>query len=112
MSDNSTTARSRTDWEALRALDDADIDLTEAPEITEEQLEGAALRVGGKALPEGKTFVGMLLDRDILEQLKTMAGEKYQALINETLRACLRGDDSGRMMRRILREELHGTARS
>jgi uncharacterized protein (DUF4415 family) len=46
------------------------------------------LWIGGKPVPEGKSFVGVLLDSDILEHLRRRAGEGgLQRLINETLRA-------------------------
>lgn len=41
-------------------------------------------------VPEGKSFVGMLLDSDLIEELRKRAGEKgLHGLINETLRASL-----------------------
>ncbi len=71
-------------------MTDEDIDLSEIPEITAQDLRGATLRVGGKPVPKGKSFVGMLLDSDLLEELRKRAGEKnLHGLINETLRASL-----------------------
>lgn len=71
-------------------MKDEDVDLSEIPEITAEDLRGAVLRVGGKPVPAGKSFVGMLLDSDLVEELRQRAGEKgLQRLINETLRASL-----------------------
>ncbi len=71
-------------------MKDEDIDLSEIPEITAQDLRGAVLRVGGKPVPKGKSFVGMLLDSDLLEELRRRAGERgLHGLINETLRAGL-----------------------
>lgn len=90
MSSSSTSNGSRTDWDRLRSTRDEDIDLSEVPEVTAEDLRGAVLRVGGKPVPEGKSFVGMLLDSDLVEELRKRAGEKgLQRMINETLRASL-----------------------
>lgn len=90
MSSRSTSNGSQTDWDRLRSMRDEDVDLSEIPEVTEEDLRRAVLRVGGKPVPEGKSFVGMLLDSDLVEELRKRAGEKgLQRVINETLRASL-----------------------
>ncbi len=69
-------------------MSDEEIDLSDIPEITEDDMRGAVLWVGGKPVPEGKSFVGVLLDSDIFEYLRRRAGEDgIQRLINETLRA-------------------------
>ena len=69
---------------------DEDIDLSEIPEISAQDLRGATLRVGGKPVPEGKSFVGMLLDSDLLDALRKRAGDRgLQVFINDTLRASL-----------------------
>lgn len=69
-------------------MKDEDIDLSDIPEITEEQMRHAVLRVGGRPVPEGKSFLGLLLDTDVLEFFKAKTGvEGLQTLINETLKA-------------------------
>jgi len=71
-------------------MKDEDVDLSDIPEITEDDMQDAVLRVGGKPVPEGKSFVGVLLDSDVLEDLRRRAGRKgLQGLINETLRASM-----------------------
>ena len=71
-------------------MKDEEVDLAEIPEITAPDLRGAVLWVAGKPVPEGKSFVGMLLDTDLVEALRKRAGEKgLQRVINETLRASL-----------------------
>lgn len=71
-------------------MTDKEVDLSEIPEISAQDLRGAVLRVGGKSVPHGKAFVGMLLDSDLVEELRKRAGEKgLERVINETLRASL-----------------------
>lgn len=90
MSKRSTSSDSQTDWDRLRSMRDEEVDLSEIPEISADDLRGAVLRVGGKPVPEGKSFVGMLLDADLVEELRRRAGEKgLQRLIDKTLRAGL-----------------------
>ena len=43
---NSTSRGSQTDWEYVDALQDEDIDLSDIPEVTAEQMARAQLRVG------------------------------------------------------------------
>ncbi|MCC5613688.1 hypothetical protein LC605_01050 [Nostoc sp. CHAB 5836] len=38
---------SQTDWEIIDAMQDEDINLSDIPEVTEEQMKQAVLRVGG-----------------------------------------------------------------
>jgi precorrin-4 methylase len=48
MSKDSILKVSQTDWEALDAMEDEDIDLSDIPGVTAEQMAKAILRVGGK----------------------------------------------------------------
>ncbi len=69
-------------------MKDEDIDLSDIPEITEEQMARAKLRFGGRPVPEGKVCVNLLLDADIVEYFKRRAGGgEYNSLINEALKA-------------------------
>jgi uncharacterized protein (DUF4415 family) len=71
-------------------MKDEDIDLSEIPEVTEEQIQRATLRFNGKVVPEGKSLVSMLLDTDVLEYFKTRGGKDgFQRLINQTLKASM-----------------------
>jgi hypothetical protein len=45
MSDKDFNNTSRTDWAALEAMDDEDIDYSEIPPLTEEFFENATLRI-------------------------------------------------------------------
>lgn len=85
-----------------------DIDLSEIPEITEEQMKRAVLRVDGKPVAKGKVRVNMFLDADIVAYFKSLSGGRgYQTLINETLRKSILADDLETVLRRVIREELH-----
>lgn len=88
-------------------MDDRDIDLSEIPEITEEQMRRATLRVGGRPVAKGKVRVNMFLDADIVAYYKTLAGGRgYQTLMNNALRASILADDLESVVRRVVREEL------
>jgi uncharacterized protein (DUF4415 family) len=86
---------------------DEDIDLSDIPEVTAEQMARARLRVGGQPVPTGKVQISMLLDAAIVAYFKAQAGEQdYQALINDVLKANIRGRDLETTLRRVIREEL------
>jgi uncharacterized protein (DUF4415 family) len=77
---------SQTDWEGIDAMQDEDIDLSEIPEVTKEQMKRAVLRIGGKPVERGQRRVDLLLDAFIVEYFEAKAGEQgYQALINQAL---------------------------
>ncbi|QTA88702.1 Toxin-antitoxin system, antitoxin component, BrnA-like [Desulfonema magnum] len=79
---------SDTDWQRVDAMRDEDIDLSDIPEVTEEQMAEARLRVGGKPVRKGK--VGILVDAEVVAYFKMKAGEKYESVINEILKAGIR----------------------
>ena len=88
-------------------MSERDIDLSEIPEITEEQMKRTVLRVGGKTVTKGKVRVNMFLDADIVAYFKTLAsGRGYQTLINDALRHSILTDDLETVLRRVVREEL------
>ena len=66
----------------LAALTDADIDTTEMPELTTQQLEAAQVARFYKPL---KKPVTIRLDADVLEWFKTHY-DKYQTNVNQILR--------------------------
>jgi len=110
MSKKSASKDSQTDWERVNRMRDEDIDLSDIPEITQDQMEGATLRVGGKHLPKGKIRVNMFLDSEVVTYFKSQAGSRgYQTLINEALKASIRERDLETVLRRVIREELHST---
>jgi len=55
---------SQTDWRRIEAMPDEDMDLSDIPEITEEQIARARLRVGGKPVPRA----GNRLTRETLRK--------------------------------------------
>jgi len=86
-----TSGDSETDWQRIDAMRDEDIDLSDIPEVTDEQMAGARLRVGGKPVPKGK--VSVLLDAEVVTYFRMRAGKKnYESVINEMLKAGIRDD--------------------
>jgi uncharacterized protein (DUF4415 family) len=93
-------------------MTDEDIDLSEVPEVTSEQLTGARVRYDLEDVPEGKTRVTMYLDNTILHFFKMRAGSRgYQTLINETLARFIQQRDLEDMIRRVVREEMSRSKR-
>jgi uncharacterized protein (DUF4415 family) len=67
-------------------MQDEDIDLSDIPEVTEEQMKQAVLRVGGKPVERSQRHIDIFLDAFIVEYFKSKAGEQeYQVLINQAL---------------------------
>ena len=107
MRKNSTFKVSQTDWAYVDALQDEDVDLSDIPQVTEEQMAQAVVRVGGEPIPRSKVRVTMFLDAVIVAYFKAQAGGRgYQTLINETLKENIRGHDLETILRRVIREEL------
>ncbi len=77
--------KSLTDWGRLDALEDEDIDLSDAPEITPEMFARAVVRRGLKPVTK-KAQITLRLDSDVLAWFK-MQGRGYQTRINALLRA-------------------------
>jgi len=107
MSKKSILKDSQTDWERIDAMRSEDIDTSEIPEVTEEQMKRAALRVGGKPVSKGKVRINILLDAEVVAYFRAQAlGRGYQTLINEALKANIRDLALESTIRRIIREEL------
>ncbi len=88
MKDETSSTRSETDWERLRALRDEDIDLSDLPEATSEEMARGELRFDGKPVPGGAVLVP--LERELVNCFKARAGSaSYSALINATLRSAI-----------------------
>ncbi|MFZ5820511.1 MAG: BrnA antitoxin family protein [Chloroflexota bacterium] len=66
--------------------------------------------------PKGKTRITIRIDDDILEwfrgEVEAAGGGSYQALINDALREYLQQQQQPleELLRRVVREELHGVA--
>jgi len=111
MSKKFTSKDSQTDWERISTMQDEDIDMSDIPEVTENQMAGAKLRIGGRPVPKGKIRVNILLDANVVAYFKTQAGGRgYQTLINETLKKNILHQDLETMLRRIIREELQNAS--
>jgi len=81
--------------------------LSEIPEITEEQMAHAQLRIGGRPLSREKVRINIMLDEQIIAYFKAKAGGRgYQTLINDALNEMILHQDLETMIRRIVREEL------
>jgi len=85
MNKQSISKESLTDWKRLDALQDEDIDLTDAPEITPEMFAKAVIRRGLKP-PPSKQQITIRLDGDVLTWFRAQ-GNGYQTRINALLRA-------------------------
>lgn len=100
-------AASPTDWPRVKAMRDADIDLSDAPEVTAAAVARGVTRVAGKVVPRGKTRLTMYLDAAIVEYFKNRAGERgYQTLINAALKQAIEHEALEETMRRVIREEV------
>ncbi len=107
MNNNYSSEHSETDWETIKNLQDSEIDLSDIPEITEEQMARAVMRVGGEPVPQGKVRINMYLDADIVAYFKAKAGGRgYQTLINDTLRETVGSEKLETLLRRVIREEM------
>jgi uncharacterized protein (DUF4415 family) len=85
---------------------DADIDLSDIPEITAEKAAHGIVRVAGKVVPRGKTRLTMYLDAAVVEFFKARAGARgYQTLINEALKQAIEHESLEGTLRRVIREE-------
>lgn len=86
MSKSFSSKASQTDWERIDTMSDEDIDLSDIPEVTEEQMRRAVLRVGGKPIERSQRRVDLFLDAFIVEYFEAKAGDQgYQGLINQAL---------------------------
>ena len=80
MKAKTSTNESRTDWERLEKMSDADIDFSDIPELDSEFFRNAKVR-----LPRTKRAVSIRLDQDVLEWFRKQ-GRGYQTRMNAVLR--------------------------
>ncbi|MBH8566511.1 BrnA antitoxin family protein [Nostoc sp. CENA67] len=80
MSGKDFNKTSGTNWEALEAMEDEDIDYSDIPPLTEEFFEKATLRIPA---PQAQRLVE--IDSDVLNWFQAQGGG-YKALINSVLR--------------------------
>ncbi|NJM76011.1 MAG: BrnA antitoxin family protein [Acaryochloridaceae cyanobacterium RU_4_10] len=77
MKKEATSNNSLTDWNRLNALQDADIDLTDCPEVTPEQFAKAVVRRGGLTSKTNKEQITLRLDKDVLDWFKAQGQRLY-----------------------------------
>ncbi len=80
MSVNDSNNISRTDWAALEAMTDEEIDYSEIPPLTEEFFERATLRI-----PANQIRSLIQLDLEVMEWYQSQETD-YKTLINSVLR--------------------------
>lgn len=80
MSVNDSNNTSRTDWAALEAMNDEDIDYSDIPPLTDEFFENATLRV-----PASQARNLIELDADVMAWFREQ-GAEYRNTINSVLR--------------------------
>lgn len=85
MKKSTTLERSQTDWNRVDALENADIDLSEIPEVPAEMFARAIVRRGLKPVTR-KAQLTLRVDGDVLDWFKKQ-GQGYQTKINALLRA-------------------------
>ena len=88
MSANDLNNTSRTDWAALEAMTDEEIDYSDIPPLTEKFFEKATLR-----LPASQARNLVQLDADVMEWFQAQEPD-FKALINSVLRRYI--EDSGK----------------
>ncbi len=85
MKKRTTLEKSQIDWQRIDALEDKDIDLSDAPEVPTEMFAQAIVRRGLKPVAR-KAQLTLRVDSDVLEWYKKQ-GAGYQTKINSLLRA-------------------------
>ena len=80
MKTKNSTSESRTDWEHLESMSDADIDFSDIPELDADFFRTAKIR-----MPRAKKAVSIRLDQDVLVWFRKQ-GRGYQTRMNAILR--------------------------
>lgn len=90
MNVNDSNNTSRTDWAALEAMTDEEIDYSDIPPLTDEFFENATLRI-----PPVQALNLIRLDPDIVTWFQSQ-GAEYKALINTVLRRYIESNGARR----------------
>jgi uncharacterized protein (DUF4415 family) len=86
MNKPSSSSTSETDWARVTAMSDEDIDLSDIPETTAEQLSRATFRIGRVPVERTQESVQLMIDGFVLDYFKAKAGDRdYQRLVNAAL---------------------------
>jgi uncharacterized protein (DUF4415 family) len=103
----------KSDLDRLSQMTDADIDYSDTPSLTDEQL--AKMKPLGEVLPQAvpnKVRITIRLDADIVkwfkDEVRRTGGGSYQSLLNMALRQYIesRREPLEDTLRRVIREEL------
>jgi uncharacterized protein (DUF4415 family) len=87
------------------------IDPDDAPPVRQEDIDRSVFRVGLRPVGRGKVHVALDLDASVVQYFKNKAGRgSYQTLINDALGDYIVSDGIEGMLRRVIREEMGGTA--
>jgi len=89
-----STRKSETNWDRIRAMEDKDIDLSDSPELTPEMFVRAVVRQGLKPVTPRKVSLTVRVDREVLEWYRSK-GRGYQTQINALLRAYMEASEAG-----------------
>jgi uncharacterized protein (DUF4415 family) len=92
MRNSATSTKSLTDWERVDAMTDANIDLSDCPEVTPEMFARAVVRDGLKPRLK-KEQLTLRVDSDVIAWFKGR-GRGYQTQINALLRAYMEANKS------------------
>jgi uncharacterized protein (DUF4415 family) len=87
MNDKDLKNTSRTNWAALEAMEDENIDYSDIPPLTDEFFERATLRI-----PVKQAHRLVQIDPDVLEWFQSQGGE-HRVLINSVLRRYIENGD-------------------
>lgn len=85
MNANDSNNTSRTNWAALEAMTDEDIDFSDIPPLTDEFFENATLRIPAKQTPAKQTHNLVQLEPEVMRWFRARGGSDYQTLINSAL---------------------------
>ncbi len=81
MKKESTAMKSKTKWEELKGKKDAEIDVSDIPEINPKLFKSMVVR-----MPKPKELVSIRIDPEVLAWFRQQ-GAKYQTRINAVLRS-------------------------
>jgi len=81
MKKESTAMKSKTKWAELKTMKDAEIDVSDVPEINTKMIKTMVVR-----MPEPKELVSIRIDPDVLAWFRQQ-GARYQTRINAVLRS-------------------------
>jgi uncharacterized protein (DUF4415 family) len=84
--------RSQTDWKAIDAMKDKDINLSDLPEVSPDKFAQAIVRKGLKPVQK-KTQITLRVDTDVLNWFKAQ-GKGYQTNINALLKAYMKANET------------------